>query len=325
MSWSRIATQSRRTQQDARPDLRHSRKERLITLATEDFSAASSPVSELISLFNRQPVNLSLIKRIIDDHPSLSSEILRLCNATLSNQHQHSLGLEEASVLLGCDSMKRIVLRSFLLDFTRQWLSGTDLRRFWQHSILVAMLSERIAHLLGYSEGDRVSKYAYLGGIFHDVGILPLLGMTADENEFCENPRIYSDCSSLAEEKERFGLDHCEVAQIIGPFWNFFPGCSEIIVHHHSPHLTPRYRDLVGVVGAADIMCEACGFTPACAADSNDGLNSSFWDDLFALRFPGMKKNRRADLMETLETEHLHLLQLSEFESDDFSEVFGNI
>jgi HD-like signal output (HDOD) protein len=262
---------------------------------------------------------------VSDNHPGLSSQIRRDCNAALFNQHQHSLRLEEASVLLGCDSMKMIVLRSFLLDFTRQWLSGTNLRRFWQHSILVATLSERIAQLLGYDEGYRLSKYAYLGGLFHDVGILPLLVMTANEEAPCENPRVNSYFSSLAEEKERFGLDHCDVAHILGPFWNFFPGCSEIIVHHHSPHLTPRNRDLVGIVAAADIICEAYGFALAGAAESQDRLNSSSLDDLFVLCFPGMENNRRIDLMEILESELLHLLKVSEFESDAFSETFGSI
>ncbi len=325
MSRPPIATQRRTTQQDTRLTLQHRRKDRLLSLVTEDFLVASRPASELVSLFSQRPVHLRAIKSMSDAHPSLSSQILRDCNAALFNQHQHSLGLEEASVLLGCDSMKMIILRSFLLDFARRWLSGTNLRRFWQHSILAATLSERIVQLLDCREGYQLSTYAYLGGLFHDVGILPLLVVTENEEAVYENSRVHSYFSSLAEEKEQFGLNHCDVAQILAPFWNFFPGCSEIIVHHHGPHLTPRNRDLVGIVAAADIICKAYGFTLAGAEESQNGLNSSSRDDLFAACFPGMEKHRRRDLVEVLETELLHLLKVSEFESDAFSETFGSI
>jgi hypothetical protein len=50
-------------------------------------------------------------------------------------------------------------------------------------------------------------------------------------------------------------------------------------------------------------------------------LSSSSRDELFASFFPEMGARERSDLIETLQTEFLHLLPLLEFEFDNLSEA----
>jgi HD-like signal output (HDOD) protein len=314
-----MAIQIGKNKWDGRLTALHSRKERLITVATKEIAPAPSLVSELLILFDRQPADLKSIKRIIDNQPGLSRQVLRFCNAAADHEHRRILDLEEVSVLFGCEAMKQIVLRSFLLDFARRWLSPSDLRRFWQHSILTAALSERIAHLLGRGESDAKYKSAYLGGMFHDIGVLPLLVISRDENAVWEAPCMLS--GSLAEEKNRFGLDHCEIAKIIGPSWNLFPGCSEIIAHHHTPQLTPCHQEMVGFVAAADIICER--YASCWAVVPDGGSNVASRHDLFALCFPNMETEARAELAEMLEEELQRLAKLPKLKREVFLEMYG--
>jgi HD-like signal output (HDOD) protein len=316
-----ISSHTRKSERDTCLDRRDRRKARLIALATEDFSVRSNFAHQLLSLLNESPVNLNLIKQVINYRPDLSSQILRLCNSSLFSQHQRLLGVEEVSVLLGCDRMKTIVLTCFLMDLARQWLSRREMRRFWHHSVLTAMLSERIAHSLGDCDDDQLYNHAYLGGLFHDVGRLPLLVVAKEENVVCADSCAFSCGSSLADEKECFGLDHCDVARLMGPLWNFFPACSDIIANHHCPDRAPWNRHLVGIVGAADIICETHCLKPICPAEPIGVPSSSSNDELFASFFPEMEAKERSDLIETLQTEFLHLLPLLEFEFDNFGDA----
>jgi HD-like signal output (HDOD) protein len=218
--------------------------------------------------------------------------------------------------------MKTLVLTCSLVDFMRRRLPRVEMQRFWQHSILTALLSERIARWLDDFECDQSYQHAYLAGLLHDVGMLPLLVVAAEENAICKDACSPSWGSSLDQEKEYFGLDHCEVGQLLGPSWDFFPASSDVITNHHRPGRASCNSYLTSVIAAADNICEIISTEPASAGESHDVLESSQRDDFFALCFPEMDTNKRSDLIEMLETEYLHLLPLLDFGNGKFTEGF---
>jgi len=173
---------------------------------------------------------------------------------------------------------------------------------------MTGMLSERIAKWIEYSQHEQ----AYLGGLLHDVGLLPLLVVATEENEAEEAP-VKIRGGSLELEKSYFGLNHCEVGRSIGTSWNFFPSFIDIFENHHHPENSTRDPHLVGIVAAADHFSETHCLTPGTETGAQESPEPAPDDEFLALCFPRLDAEDRSELTEMLENEYLHLLPLIEF------------
>src|SRR5216684_3498906 len=113
--------------------------------------------------------------------------------------------------------LRTLVLTCSVMEFTGRQLPRGEVQTFWQHSFMSGLLSERIAKWIEYTEREQ----AYLGGLLHDIGMLPLLVIAAEENALKGDTTSGPWGGSLEAEKEYFGLNHCEVGRWIGQSWNF--------------------------------------------------------------------------------------------------------
>src|SRR5581483_11769790 len=87
------------------------------------------------------------------------------------------LSIEQAAILLGTERLRTLVLTCSVMQFAGKYLPKDQLMGFWQHSFLSALLSERIARQVDYFEKEQ----AYLGGLLHDIGQLPMWMLVAEE------------------------------------------------------------------------------------------------------------------------------------------------
>jgi len=285
------------------------RKERLMAILTVGLPTISAHIFQLNTLLSAPSVDLRKVSKIIRSDPSMSAQLLRMCNSALFGLRRRVLSIEEASVLMGTERLRTLVLTCSVMEFTNKQLPEEQVQEFWQHSFMTGMLSERIAKWIEYSQHEQ----AYLGGLLHDVGLLPLLVVATEEKDWESEAPVRIRGGSLEEEKAHFGLNHCEVGRSIGTSWNFFPSFIDIFEHHHHPESSSRDPHLVGIVAAADHFSE----THAPAAPSEAAIPESPEpapdDDFFSLCFPRLDAQDRSELTEMLENEYLHLLPLMEF------------
>jgi len=118
---------------------------------------------------------------------------------------------------------------------------------FWEHSFLAAALSKRTAQRAGFPETEQ----AYVGGLLHDIGRLPLL-IVAHEEEIEGGTPPTDWLEEPAVEREYFGLDHCEVGRSLGAAWKLSPSLIDVLENHHSPSEAVRDRNLVEIVAVGD-------------------------------------------------------------------------
>jgi putative nucleotidyltransferase with HDIG domain len=204
-----------------------------------------------------------------------------------------------------------LVLTCSIMEFTGRQLPHSEVQSFWRHSFMSGKLSERIAKWIEYSEREQ----AYLGGLLHDIGALPLLVVANEEKAFACNAKSGPWGGTLAAEKDFFGMHHCEVGRWIGQSWNFFPSFIDVFMNHHHPERSTRDPHLVGIVAAAEYFCEQRSLDRPFenAMQELEGNSTSPEDEFLAICFPHMDAMDRADLTEMLETEYLHLLPVIEF------------
>ena len=174
---------------------------------------------ELNSLLAAAPVNLKRVGEVIRTDPSLTAQVLRLCNSAFMGFRERVTKIEHAVMLLGTERLRTMVLTCSLVEYVGHRVASEDIQSFWQHCFLTAALSERIARAIAYPQPEQ----AYLAGLLHDIGALPLLVVTSTESNEPENIVTCGWGESVELEREHFGTDHCEVGRWIGVSWNFSP------------------------------------------------------------------------------------------------------
>jgi HD-like signal output (HDOD) protein len=291
-------------------DRQKRRKARLMSILTEGLPTLPGYVLEINTLLSSPSVDLKRVGKIIRNDPSLSAQVLRLCNSALFSLRRRVLTIEEASILMGSERLRTLVLTCSIMDFTGKQLPRGEVQTFWTHSFMSGMLSERIARWMEYSEREQ----AYLGGLLHDIGTLPLLVVAKEENALKGDTRSGPWDGSLEAEKDFFGMNHCEVGRWIGQSWNFFPSFIDVFEHHHQPERSTRDPHLVGIIAAADHFCEFQSMNPVKEGEAVElaETDPSFEEEFLTRCFPRLNGEDRSELTEMLETEYLHLLPMLE-------------
>jgi HD-like signal output (HDOD) protein len=190
-------------------------------------------------------------------------------------------------------------------------MSREDFQAYWSHSFMSGVLSDRVSRWMEYSEPEQ----AYLGGLLHDIGALPLFMVAGEEGSLHGQMKSGAWGGSLETEKNYFGMNHCEVGKWMGESWNFFPSFIDVFEHHHSPERSARDPHLVGIIAAADHFCE---YQSRNAVPDGEQIelaetDPSFEEEFLTRCFPRLEAKDRSDLTEMLETEYLHLLPMIEF------------
>src|ERR1700737_960147 len=193
------------------------RKQRLLGVLSQGLPTLPSYVLDLNALLSNPSVDLKKVGAVIRTAPSLSAEVLRLCNSALFGLRRRVISIEQAAVMLGTERLRTLVLACSVMQFAGKRLNGPQMGAFWQHSFLCALLSERVARQVDYFEKEQ----AYLAGLLHDIGQLPLWFLVVEE-EAKKRPLPPADWSdNVAVERDYFGMDHCKVGRSMAVAWNF--------------------------------------------------------------------------------------------------------
>jgi putative nucleotidyltransferase with HDIG domain len=292
------------------------RKKRLTGILSQDLPTLPTYVLDLNALLSSPTVDLKKVGKVIRTDPSLSAQVLRLCNSALFGLRRRVLSIEQAAILLGTERLRTLVLTCSLIQFAGKRVPNSQLVSFWQHSFLTALLSERIARQVDYFEKEQ----AYLCGLLHDIGQLPLSILVLEED--AKKRRLPPpDClDNVALEREYFGMDHCKVGRWMAVAWNFMPSFVDVFEYHHAPERAEHDPYLVGIIAAADqfLMTQTVPAPPLPVEPSAPQIPSS--EAAFAPEpeepsflqncLPSLSESERQAVMEMLQTEYIHLLPL---------------
>ncbi|HKT48409.1 MAG TPA: HDOD domain-containing protein [Candidatus Acidoferrales bacterium] len=289
------------------------RKKRLTSILSQGLPTLPHYILDLTALLNKPSVDLKKVSNVIRTDPSLSAQVLRLCNSALFGLRRRVLSIEQAAILLGTERLRTLVLTCSVMQFAGKYLPKDQLMAFWQHSFLSALLSERIARQVDYFEKEQ----AYLGGLLHDIGQLPLWMLVIEETNRQRElpPQSWIDQPEI--ERDYFGLDHCKVGRQMAIAWNFMPSFVDVFECHHSPERAQHDPYLVGIVAAADQFLQTQEVLPppnpedAAPPEPVAPVDHPPVDPPFLQRsLPQLSETERAAIMEMLQTEYIHLLPL---------------
>lgn len=223
------------------------RKDRLLLIVEKGLPPFPAIVLELTKILSGPDPDIKKAGRLIRSDPSLSSQLLRLCNSPMFGLRSRVISIEQAAVLVGGDRLRSLAMTCSMVAFAGNALPREELASFWRHSLLAAMLSECLAAHQEYFEKEQ----AYIAGLLHDIGRLPQYMLVLEERargriappEWTDNPCV---------EREYFGMDHCVVGSQMARSWNFMPSFIDVLQSHHEPKEAKHDPALVEVVGSIE-------------------------------------------------------------------------
>ena len=177
--------------------------------------------------------------RIIEGDPSMTASLLRIVNSAYFGIRREITSAAEATVYLGTDTIKSLILLTGLFDqCDSPRIDGFSLSALCEHCLKTASVARRFA--LDETKDNSIANEAYLGGALHDVGKLILA-----VNDPAAYQRVLSHCATLqtnriAIEEEYLGTNHATIAGVLFRLWGLPSSIADAVLYHHQLDQAPR-------------------------------------------------------------------------------------
>jgi HD-like signal output (HDOD) protein len=224
------------------------RKARLEAILENGLPPFQHTVVQLMSVLNDPSADVKKAAGPISTDPTLSAQILRMCNSPLFSRRSRVITIEQAVGMLGTDRLRSLAMTSSLAGFAGQGLPKDQVASFWQHSFLAALLSKYLAEYNGYAEKEQ----AYIAGLLHDIGQVPQWMLAAEEVARTKSAIVQGWLDNPGVERSYFGINHCDLGGLMAASWGLLPSFVDVIHNHHQPSEAEHDPYLVEIVAAVE-------------------------------------------------------------------------
>lgn len=189
---------------------------------------------------------------LIRSDPAFSTAILKIANSPLVAFSRNITSVLQASMLLGFQRLRGVVMTIGLKAYLRDSFSPL-LQSCWRHSVACAMIAERTAKLSGADK-----DVAYTAGIMHDIGRIALATTMPLSYARVVETGADQPHDLLHAEWESCGIDHCQAGRELVTAWNLPDAFLEITSSHHEP--ATRSPGLASVLRPSCLLADSLGF-----------------------------------------------------------------
>lgn len=232
------------------------------------------------------------ISRLIGTDPALTARLLKVVNSPAYRGKDKIENLQSAVTRLGRQQVRNLVtalVMEQLYQAKGTQLTKQRLKILWTHSAKVATLSYVIARRFTKLQPDQ----ALLGGLIHDIGVLPILRRAE------AHPELANDAEALEDV-----IKHLHTT--IGPFildeWHFSPELIEVASKHedlwrsHGADLS--YVDVVIVANLHSYL------------GTQHHLTQKNWEEIPAFKKLGLTPEESINTLESAQAELQELRSL---------------
>lgn len=256
------------TPPQSNPKLAHEeRKQRLQRIVRKGLPPFPQTALELAKILRGNSPDIQKAGKVICADPTLSSQVLRMCNSPMVALRSRVISIEQAALLLGADRLRNLALNSSVLEFASKALPELEMSAFWQHSLMAAMLTQCLAQRRRHFETDQ----AYIAGLLHDIGQIPQWMLVIEDKGKTDNLRSDGWADNPCVERGYFGIDHCQLGGLMAGFWDLMPSFVDVLNNHHAPELAKHDSILVRLVATIEFFLlaqDAIQLSPASSSAS---------------------------------------------------------
>jgi len=194
----------------------------------KELSSLPQVLAEVMRVSRDPDSSASDLAKVIMKDPPLTAKLLRVVNSPFFGQVRKISTVDQAVVTLGMRTVTAVALSMSIYDITGKIDALIDRKKFWRHSLEVAISARMIAEKVGYSQPEE----AFVAGLLHDIGILIL------ESSFPEEFRriwklVEAGENQAAVEERTWGTNHAKVGQFLLEQWGLPENIGEAVGCHH--------------------------------------------------------------------------------------------
>ena len=218
-----------------------------------DLPPLSLVASRLLALLGDEDAEIDTVAQTIEMDPGLSARVIGVARSAFFGNPGAIYTVKDAIIrVLGLDMVRSLALSISLGDsFRVEQRVGLDVRRFWTTALLTADVS-RLAATHARLPDAPAPDPAYLCGLLHNLGLLPLAHLFPDAMARVLRTGAGAPVWTLgAVERAELGLDHHQAGAWLAHRWHL-PRCVVIVMQHYHE---PEYRD---DHWAANLLVGAC-------------------------------------------------------------------
>lgn len=211
-----------------------------------------SAVSELLSSFANEDVDVDRIVSQIAHDQALTARVLRVANSSFYGLQTKIGTLHEAVVVLGFRAVRSMVLAVGMNGaFRIDQCPGFEAAAYLRHGVGVGLAARALAPLAGQNP-----ELAFTAGLLHDIGEMVLASSFSRQYSAALAYRKQKDCFLSAAEQEVLGITHAEVGGLLAETWRFPAALRDAVAAHHAPAETTA-DSLANLVHVADATAHA--------------------------------------------------------------------
>lgn len=193
-----------------------------------ELSSLPQVLVEVIRISNDEEASVADIASIIMKDPALTARLLRIVNSPYYGVAKKITTVQQAVLTVGIRTVTAVALAASIYDLFNTLKTKIDRKKFWRHSLEVALASRMIAVEAGHEPADE----AFVAGLLHDIGSLVLeASYPADFERICK--LVESGVRLTSAEEQTWGTNHARVGQFLLDQWAL-PDCiTEAVGNHH--------------------------------------------------------------------------------------------
>ena len=207
---------------------------------------------QLLPLLNQLDRDVGKIIELISYDPSLTANVMRVCNSAYYNRGTPIESLKQAITHIGLNETYRIVVAiagSMLLSTSGREHSGEESHKLWNHSATAALAAQILAQEAGEDENA-----VFTAGLLHDIGKVVFAAEVEGLYEGRDDSRKKNTQSLLDVESGLFGVDHAELGGRLLEAWRFPTNLVAAVRFHHQPDEALTYGRAAACVLLADCI-----------------------------------------------------------------------
>jgi HD-like signal output (HDOD) protein len=195
----------------------------------KELSSLPQVLAEVIAVSKDPDASASDLARVAMKDPGLTAKLLRVVNSPHYGPATEITTVKQAVVALGMRTVTAIALSNSIYGLINGLQTSIDRKRFWRHSLEVALASRMIALATGYEPAEE----AFVSGLLHEIGLLVL------EASF---PQVFRDIWKQTEAGENlvsieelyWGTNHARVGQFLLDQWGVPAVIGAAVGSHHN-------------------------------------------------------------------------------------------
>jgi putative nucleotidyltransferase with HDIG domain len=213
-------------------------------------------VPDLMKLLNKTDVDSSRVVRMISVDPSLTANILRVCNSAYFAAPMPTTDLQEAVTRLGFKQVYRLVTAATgaKLLAAPQKGYGLDPGELWKHSVASAVAAQLMARKLGDPD-----NLVFTAALLHDIGKVVLAQSIEESYKRLIHEAETHQLSLLESETKLLGVNHAEVGGRLLARWKFPPDIVAAVTFHHAPKDAGPHQRLASFVYLGNMIAYFMG------------------------------------------------------------------